>query len=45
VIFEDNEHQVPTETDGWFVFAARQDDYDPTISQAWSKPMRWPGDT
>jgi hypothetical protein len=29
VIFGDR-HRVPTQTDGWFAFAARQDDHDPT---------------
>jgi len=24
-------HRVPTQTDGWFAFAARQDDYDPAV--------------
>jgi hypothetical protein len=28
VVFEGREHRVPTQTDGWFAFAARQDDYD-----------------
>jgi hypothetical protein len=30
IVFQGQEYQVPTHTDGWFAFAARQDEYDPT---------------